>query len=118
MYVRSDLKRYQHPEGLSAFCEALHSCQPHRITSYNVCYTKLLRAAVKDKVKALVASGQLGPFANAYWGHAAMKLPPEANLMAVSHYLEALDYQRKATQALAIISGKNPHIQNLSYNFV
>jgi hydrogenase large subunit len=71
-------------------------------------------AAVKDKVKALVDSGQLGPFANAYWGHSAMKLPPEANLMAVSHYLEALDYQRKATQALAIISGKNPHIQNLS----
>ena len=71
-------------------------------------------AAVKGKLKALVESGQLGPFANAYWGHAAMKLPPEANLMAVSHYLEALDYQRKATTALATISGKNPHIQNLS----
>ena len=71
-------------------------------------------AAVKAKVKALVESGQLGPFANAYWGHSAMKLPPEANLMAVSHYLEALDYQRKATQALGIIGGKNPHVQNLS----
>jgi hydrogenase large subunit len=71
-------------------------------------------AAVKGKLKALVESGQLGPFANAYWGHSAMKLPPEANLMAVSHYLEALDYQRKATSALGIISGKNPHIQNLS----
>ena len=43
-----------------------------------------------------------------------MALPPEANLMAVSHYLEALDYQRKATQALGIIGGKNPHVQNLS----
>jgi hydrogenase large subunit len=71
-------------------------------------------AAVKEKVAALVASGQLGPFANAYWGHPAMALPPEANLMAVSHYLEALDYQRKATQALGIIGGKNPHVQNLS----
>ncbi|WP_456387682.1 nickel-dependent hydrogenase large subunit [Desulfolithobacter sp.] len=70
--------------------------------------------AVKEKVQAIVDSGQLGPFANAYWGHPAMTLPPEANLMAVSHYLEALDYQRKANQALAIISGKNPHIQNLS----
>lgn len=70
--------------------------------------------AVQDKVKGLVASGQLGPFANAYWGHPAMTLPPEANLMAVSHYLEALDYQRKAAQALAIIGGKNPHCQNLS----
>ncbi len=70
--------------------------------------------AVQEKVKALVESGQLGPFANAYWGHPAMALPPEANLMAVSHYLEALDYQRKATQALGIISGKNPHVQNLA----
>ena len=70
--------------------------------------------AVKAKVKALVDSGQLGPFANAYWGHSAMTLPPEANLMAVSHYLEAFDYQRKANQALAILTGKNPHIQNLS----
>jgi len=71
-------------------------------------------AAVQGKVKALVDSGQLGPFANGYWGHPAMALPPEANLMAVSHYLESLDYQRKATKALGIISGKNPHIQNLS----
>ncbi|MHB1348657.1 MAG: nickel-dependent hydrogenase large subunit [Desulfobulbaceae bacterium] len=70
--------------------------------------------AVKEKVQAIVDSGQLGPFANAYWGHSAMALPPEANLMAVSHYLEALDYQRKADMALAILSGKNPHIQNLS----
>ena len=69
---------------------------------------------VKAKVQAIVDSGQLGPFANGYWGHPAMKLPPEANLMAVSHYLEALDYQRKANQALAILSGKTPHIQNLS----
>ncbi|OQX11147.1 MAG: hydrogenase 2 large subunit [Desulfobulbaceae bacterium A2] len=71
-------------------------------------------AAVQAKVKALVDSGQLGPFANAYWGHPAMVLPPEANLMAVAHYLEALDYQRKANEALAIFSGKTPHIQNLS----
>ncbi len=70
--------------------------------------------AVKEKIKGLVDSGQLGPFANAYWGHPGMKLPPEVNLMAVSHYLEALDYQRKADQAIAILGGKNPHIQNLS----
>ena len=69
---------------------------------------------VKAKLKSLVDSGQLGPFANAYWGHSAMILPPEANLMAVSHYLEALDYQRKADQAIAILGGKNPHIQNLA----
>ena len=71
-------------------------------------------AAVQGKIKGLVDSGQLGPFANGYWGHPAMSLSPETNLMAVSHYLESLDYQKKASQALAIISGKNPHIQNLS----
>lgn len=70
--------------------------------------------AVQAKLKSLVDSGQLGPFANGYWGHSAMTLPPEANLMAVSHYLEALDYQRKANQALAIFSGKTPHVQNLT----
>jgi len=70
--------------------------------------------AVQAKVKGLVESGQLGPFANGYWGHPAMALPPEANLMAVSHYLDALDYQRKADMACAILGGKNPHIQNLS----
>ncbi len=69
---------------------------------------------VQDKLKALVASGQLGPFANGYWGHPAMKLPPEVNLMAVSHYLESLDYQRKLDSAIAILGGKNPHIQNLA----
>jgi len=69
---------------------------------------------VQNKIKTLVESGQLGPFANAYWGHPAMVLPPEVNLLAVSHYLEALDYQRKANQALAILTGKTPHIQNLS----
>jgi len=70
--------------------------------------------AVQEKVKALVESGQLGPFANAYWGHPAMTLPPEANLMAVSHYLDALDYQRKACEAYAILGSKNPHIQTLA----
>ena len=68
---------------------------------------------IQERVTAFVQSGQLGIFDNAYWGHPAYKLPPEANLMAVAHYLEALDYQRKATKAIAIIAGKNPHIQNV-----
>src|SRR5512142_372291 len=70
-------------------------------------------AAVKERVKEFVAKGQLGIFATGYWGHPAMKLSPEVNLMAVAHYLKALDYQRKASQATAILGGKNPHIQNL-----
>jgi len=66
---------------------------------------------VQDRIAAFVASGQLGPFANAYWGHSAYKLPPEANLMAVAHYLEALDWQRDVIRAHAILGGKNPHLQ-------
>ncbi len=66
---------------------------------------------VQERLKTFVESGQLGPFANGYWGHPAMKLPPEANLMAVSHYLEALDYQFKANQIVSLFGGKSPHIQ-------
>lgn len=69
--------------------------------------------AVQDRLKAFVDGGKLGIFASGYWGHPAMKLPPEANLMAVAHYLKAFDYQRKAAQTVAILGGKNPHIQNL-----
>jgi Ni,Fe-hydrogenase I large subunit len=68
-------------------------------------------AAIQDKLKSFVASGQLGPFANAYWGHPAYKLPPEANLMAAAHYLEALDWQRQVIRAHAILGAKNPHLQ-------
>ncbi len=66
---------------------------------------------VKDTLAAYVNSGQLGPFANAYWGHPAYKLPPEANLMAVAHYLEALDWQRDIIRAHAVLGSKNPHLQ-------
>jgi len=70
--------------------------------------------ATKERLKTFVAGGQLGIFQNGYWGHPAMKLPPEINLLAVSHYLQALDIQRKANQAVAILGGKTPNIQNLA----
>ncbi len=69
--------------------------------------------AVQDRLKSFVNGGKLGIFASGYWGHPAMKLSPEVNLLAVAHYLNAFDYQRKAAQAVAILGGKNPHIQNL-----
>ncbi len=61
------------------------------------------------KLKRFVESGQLGPFSNAYWGSPAYKLPPEANLMAVTHYLEALDFQREIVKIHTIFGGRNPH---------
>ncbi len=71
-------------------------------------------AAVKQKLESFVAAGQLGIFQNGYWGHPAMKLSPEVNLLAVAHYLQALDLQRKANQVVAILGSKTPNIQNLA----
>ena len=64
---------------------------------------------VQDRLKAFVASGQLGIFANAYWGNPGYKLPPEINLLGVTHYLESLDFQREIVKVHAIVGGKNPH---------
>jgi hydrogenase large subunit len=64
---------------------------------------------MQAKLKGFVEAGQLGIFAKAYWGHPAYKLPPEANLMAVAHYLEALTWQRDVAKMLTIFDGKNPH---------
>jgi [NiFe] hydrogenase large subunit len=69
--------------------------------------------SVQARIQSFVDSGQLGPFANAYWGHPAYKLPPEANLMATAHYIEALRLQAKAARMHAIFGGKNPHPQSL-----
>ena len=66
-------------------------------------------ADVQSRVKGLVESGQLGIFANAYWGHPGYALPPEANLMALAHYLDALAWQREIVQLQTIFGGKNPH---------
>ncbi|MEJ2645947.1 MAG: nickel-dependent hydrogenase large subunit [Gammaproteobacteria bacterium] len=64
---------------------------------------------VKTKLKTFVESGQLGIFTNGYWDNPAYKLPPEANLMAVAHYLDALNWQRKVVKLHTIFGGKNPH---------
>ncbi|NEV63407.1 nickel-dependent hydrogenase large subunit [Thiorhodococcus minor] len=64
---------------------------------------------VQNRIKRFVESGQLGPFMNGYWGNPAYKLPPEANLMAVTHYLEALDFQKEIVKIHTIYGGKNPH---------
>ena len=64
---------------------------------------------VQKKLKGFVEGGQLGIFANGYWGNPGYKLPPEANLMAVAHYFDALAWQRNVAQLHAIFGGKNPH---------
>lgn len=69
---------------------------------------------VQEKLKSFVSSGQLGIFTNGYWGHPAMALPPEVNLLATAHYLQALEVQRRANMIVSILGGKTPHIQNMA----
>jgi hydrogenase large subunit len=64
---------------------------------------------IQTRLKRFVESGQLGPFMNGYWGNPAYKLPPDANLMAVAHYLEALDFQKEIVKIHTVYGGKNPH---------
>ncbi len=64
---------------------------------------------IQKKFKSFVESGQLGIFANGYWGHKAYKLPPEVNLIAVAHYLEALEWQKELVKVHTVFGGKNPH---------
>ena len=71
-------------------------------------------AQVQEKLRAFVQSGQLGIFGSGYWGHPAMVLEPEVNLIAAVHYLQALDYQRRANRIVAVLGGKTPHIQNMA----
>jgi hydrogenase large subunit len=66
-------------------------------------------ADLQKRLKTFVETGQLGIFANGYWGHPAYKLPKEANLLAVAHYLEALEWQKEIVKVHTIFGGKNPH---------
>ncbi len=66
-------------------------------------------ADVQKRLTAFVNSGQLGIFANGYWGHAAYKLPAEVNLLGTAHYLEALEWQKEVVKVHTIFGGKNPH---------
>lgn len=70
---------------------------------------------VKEKVAKFAQNPQgLGPFANAYWGHKTFRFTPEQNLIALSHYLKALEIQRTAAQMMAIFGAKQPHPQSLA----
>ena len=70
--------------------------------------------AVKKRIGEFVAKGQLGPFANAYWGHETFRFTPEQNLIALSHYLKALEVQRNLAKMMTIFGGKQPHPQSLT----
>ncbi|MGD9970373.1 MAG: nickel-dependent hydrogenase large subunit [Sulfuricurvum sp.] len=69
--------------------------------------------AIQERLTKFVKQGRLGPFGKGYWGNKHYKLTPEQNLVAVAHYLEALDLQREAAKMQAIFGGKNPHPQSI-----
>ena len=75
-------------------------------------YTEIKQS--QERLQTLVDSGQLGVYATGYWGHSAMKLSPEVNLLAATHYLQALEYQREINKVVAILGSKTPHVQNLA----
>ena len=70
--------------------------------------------AVKEKLADFVSKGQLGIFTNGYWGHPAMDLSPDVNLLAVAHYLQALEAQKTANKIVTVLGSKTPNIQNLA----
>ena len=90
------------PAKTSQFAESISEWPKSSTTYYK---------GVLDRVKKLVDSKQLSLFASGYWGHPAYQLPPEANLLAVAHYLEALEFQRDFIRIHAVLGGKNPHLQ-------
>lgn len=94
---------------------------PHKAAAESFKYTDAPMAcgaddlvAAQKRVAEFVKKGHLGPFANAYWGHSTYKLTPEQNLIALSHYLKALELQRVAAQMMAIFGAKQPHPQSLT----
>lgn len=64
---------------------------------------------VRDTVQGILDSGKLSIFTGGYWGHPDYRLPPEADLMAVAHYLDALEFQRSMIRINTVFGGKNPH---------
>ncbi|MCE5283068.1 MAG: nickel-dependent hydrogenase large subunit [Deltaproteobacteria bacterium] len=91
--------------------KAVEMAQAYSPNPYNCSETHY--KAVQERLTKFVQSGRLGPFANGYWGNPSFKLPPEANLVIVSHYLDALQVSKIGAQMMAIFGGKNPHPQTL-----
>jgi len=121
LYMHDHVVHFYHLHGLDwvDVVSAL-SADPKKASELAFKYTDLPIAtgadeltAVQQRVKGFVEKGRLGPFANAYWGNRTYKFTPEQNLIALSHYLKALEIQRIAAQMFAIFGAKQPHPQSL-----
>jgi len=121
LYMHDHVVHFYHLHGLDwvDIVSAL-SADPKKASELAFKYTEVPIAtgtdeltAVQERVKGFAAKGQMGPFANAYWGNKSYKFSPEQNLIALSHYLKALEVQRVAAQMFAIFGAKQPHPQSL-----
>ncbi len=65
--------------------------------------------AVAKRLAAFVENGQLSIFTGHYFDHPGYVLPPELDLIATAHYLEALEMQAVAAEIISVMSGKFPH---------
>ncbi len=121
LYMTDHLMHFYHLHGLdwvdvvSALSanpkKAVDMARAYSDNPYNCSETHY--RAVQERLKKFVESGRLGPFANGYWGNPSYKLPAEANLIIVSHYLDALAVSKIGAQMMAIFGAKNPHPQSL-----
>lgn len=121
LYMHDHVVHFYHLHGLDwvDIVSAL-SADPKKASELAFKYTDVPIAtgtdeltAVQERVKGFAAKGQMGPFANAYWGNKTYKFSPEQNLIALSHYLKALEVQRVAAQMFALFGAKQPHPQSL-----
>lgn len=90
------------PEATAAYARRVSPWPNHGVAYFE---------KARDRLAAVLASGQLGPFANGYWGHPAYTLAAEPSLMLMAHYIEALDWRRRVTRIQTLLGGKNPHPQ-------
>jgi hydrogenase large subunit len=91
------------PVKTSSIAQSISNCEKSSASYFR---------GVQARVKGVVDSGQLSLFASGYWGHSAYALPPEVDLLAVAHYLEALQWQKDFIRIHAVLGGKNPHPQS------
>ncbi|MDR1183960.1 MAG: nickel-dependent hydrogenase large subunit [Coriobacteriales bacterium] len=75
-------------------------------------------ASLKKRLQGFADNGQLSIFSGNWFdakeldGSSSYKLPPELDLIATAHYLEALEMQAVASEISGIIGGKMPHIMS------
>ncbi|MDR3136674.1 MAG: nickel-dependent hydrogenase large subunit [Coriobacteriales bacterium] len=70
--------------------------------------------ALKERLAGFADNGQLSIFSGNWFDTAdnAYALPPELDLIATAHYLEALEMQATASEICGIVGGKMPHIMS------